>query len=166
MSRKDIRDKDDVLSIFQSDEEEFSGFETEDIPTHKSADNCSPSRAPQKLASKVTKPNNSNPNVSSSGKKKSAKKTEKQKSKEKNETGNLIDLDNLNEDLVIKLKHVLGLLKTAQPSVTVQSEAIVSGEDEPDSDENYSDMTNIMSIRRRFLLRPSLKTKYSKHMQD
>ena len=78
----------------------------------------------------------------------------------------MIELDNLNEDSVIKLRNVLGLLNSAQPSVTVQSEAIVSGEDEPDSDENYSDMTNIMSIRRRYLLRPSLKTKYSKHMQD
>ena len=48
MSSKDKRDNDDVLSIFQSDEEEFSGFETDDIPTYKTAGHCSLSRAPKR----------------------------------------------------------------------------------------------------------------------
>lgn len=129
-------DKDDVLSLFESSESEFSGFDREDIEN-------SPSRAPNKVKSNVVKitKNQSAANATTSGKKVTKKKTKQTQKNKSVDSGNLIDLDNLNEDSVKKLKDLLGLTNII-PNTTVSSVNSINDDDVPDSDSNHSDMAN------------------------
>ncbi|KAH3713299.1 hypothetical protein DPMN_073088 [Dreissena polymorpha] len=119
MSKK--HDKDDVLSIFESSEGEFSGFE---------CDEPIPSGASKKLKSVVKRVNeNKNKSVTiekslpnnpsgasqsnNNDKNKKVPNVESSSGKKKNNeavsNGNCVDLDNLNEDSVNKLRSILGL---------------------------------------------------------